>query len=892
MSNEGTLKIEGTEVKVESESEWEESYFYDEYNQAFQITQRIINDNLDKELGENSNKKQNKDSNKNSKYNKIHNIIPFVGKRGTGKTSVMMSFSAMLENYNSNTRQDNQLYVFKDITEAKQKVKFYCTDCIDGSLLEKGEDIFKLILAQIYGMFIQMDKDGRPRDRGYEYRKRELQQSFDEVFRSICDLEKEGLKDIYYEESAITSLKSLSSSLDLTKKFEKLICRYLKLLKEGQIYEDTTNTFLVVMVDDLDLNIPGGYEMLEKIHRYMMVRNVIVMLTIDYDQIKLLCEKQLYSMVPKFDTKLNEKRKYVERVARDFLDKIFPGNVRIYMPIFDKLKNVMVKDSESGEIKNTKDVLLQLLYYKLELKMDIEGTKRHFYEQSSLRTFVSFYLMLKNMKLLTGLNEDEKQQLFLQNYKRLLSDTLNRMVEERVDERHKEIFKRITRSDLLHSARNFYIEVLNCNSFSGIISDKESWSERNERQHLMELARNIEEPGYSYGELLRIIYCWGRIDNESKEMIRCLLTYYSLEFFKEYNQFKWDENDKERKKCIDIINGSVVGSWANKIVPEAYFQAISQTMGMRMNLDMRNIFNVQIDVSKFDLDRDNRIISKNYDAIKDSVSKIIKTILIYGMFFEQPCYKRERANRWRIETEKQLYSGGQNYVAETKDGSREEKTRDNEKKLEELGLLDLRKGKIRICGVGKTNFNVFGFVSNAFQYWEMIFPLIKDICDILFVEEELKRKVEQDFKKEFDDWGKVFKGFALPIYNMDITYNLIKRLRQRNMGKDNVPFENIWKEILEIYKFMYEHLKINDEYYGNICGQNNEIISFSEAFIECPYMKWLFTVSEDGTLKEKDFASTLVENFEDELLNTIISNAIKFGFVPEKPTEEVQGYDD
>ena len=119
MSNEGTLKIEGTEVKVESESEWEESYFYDEYNQAFQITQRIINDNLDKELGENSNKKQNKDSNKNSKYNKIHNIIPFVGKRGTGKTSVMMSFSAMLENYNSNTRQDNQLYVFKDITSSK-----------------------------------------------------------------------------------------------------------------------------------------------------------------------------------------------------------------------------------------------------------------------------------------------------------------------------------------------------------------------------------------------------------------------------------------------------------------------------------------------------------------------------------------------------------------------------------------------------------------------------------------------------------------------------------------------------------------------------------------------------------------------------------------------------
>ena len=890
MSNESILKIEGPEVKIESENEWRESYFYDEYNQAFQSVQRIINDNLDKKLKENLIEHSSKKA--DSKYNRIHNIIPFVGKRGTGKTSVMMSFSTMLENYSSSDRKNAQLYVFKDSNGDKQRVKFYCTDCIDGSLLEKGEDIFKLILAQIYGMFIQMDKDGRPRDKSYEYEKRELQQSFDEVFRSICDLEKEGLKDIYYEESAITSLKSLSSSLDLTKKFEKLICRYLKTLKMGQAYEDNADTFLVIMVDDLDLNIPGGYEMLEKIHRYMMVKNVVVMLTIDYDQIKLLCEKQLYSMVPKFDTKLNEKRKYVERVARDFLDKIFPGNVRIYMPVFDKLKNIKVKDSKSGEIKATKDVLFQLLYDKLELRMDVEGTKRHFYEQSSLRTFTSFYLMLKSMQSLSNLSKDERQEVFMKNYKRLMSDTLNRMIDERLDDKHKEIFRRITKSDLLHSARNFYIEVLNYDSFKDFILEKESWSELNEKQHLIELAHNIEKSGYSYGELLRIIYCWGRVDNESKEMIRCLLAYYSLEFFKEYNGLKWDKADgnaKRRKQCIDIINGSVVGSWANKIVPEVYLQKESHVIGMRMNLDMRSVFEFDIDLSKFYLDNNNKIISQDCD--EDKVLGIIKTILIYGMFFEQPSYKRERADRWRIKTEKQSYSGQKSRV-ENKESKDEVTPRDNEKILEELGLSDFPKGKVKIYATGKNNFNIFGFISNAFQYWEKVFPLIKDICDILFVEEKLKIKVEEDLKNEFDDWGKVFKGFALPIYNMDITYNLIKRLRQRNMGKDNVPFENAWKEILEIYKFMYEHLKINDDYYRNIYDKNSEMISFSEAFIKCPYMKWIFTISEDGTIKKNDFTKTLAEDFEKNLLN-IISNVIQRGAVPGKSTEkEYQSYDD
>lgn len=878
MSHKNVLKIEGTEAKIESGVELETSYFHNEYEQAFYSVQRIIRQNLKRKT--------------EYQYNKIHNIIPFIGKRGTGKTSVMMSFSAMLEQYNRRFSGESKYYRFENIEEIEPRIRFCCLDCIDGSLLEKGEDIFKLILAQMYGKFNDMDQIGRPREKNYEYEKRELYQLFDIVFRSICEMEKENLKDIYYEESSITSLKNLSSSLELAKKFEKLVYKYLQLFgKAENISErhfDYTDTFLVIMVDDLDLNIPGGYEMLEKIHRYMMVKNVIVMVSVDYEQIKLLCENQLYSMVPKFDTKLNEKRTYIEGVARDFLDKIFPGNVRIYMPVFDKYSDVQIEDNENGYTKNPKDVLFKLLYNRLGMRLDIEGTKRHFYEQNSLRTFVSFYLMLKSMKSIVHITKEEKKERFFQNYKYLIFDTLNRMADERMDSKHKNIFDRIVKSDLLHSLRNFYIEVLNSKETKESILKNQEWE--NEKQHLRELADDIKDAEYSYGELLRIIYCWGRINNESKEMIRCLLAYYSLEFLKEYNRIVWIDNEvddlikeENRKQFINIVNGSVVGSWANRIMPEVYRQAPSdsQTAGMRMNLDMRDIFKMKVRSPKEGINKKHRKV----------ILSLIRSILIQGMFFEQPSYKRNEAERWRIERE-EPGTNKQQFTEEKESdvvisGIKNEDNNEQE-------LSDKEKDLIKLNGYGIANFNIFGFISNALQYKERIYPLIKDVCNIFYKEKTEIRQVLEIFNKEFEEWEKYSKGFAIPIYNMDVTYNLIKRVRQRNTGKGKkIHFEDFWKELIKIYKFIYEHLKANDDYYIksgiNIVSidnyNNGDEISFAEAFIKCPYIKWIFF-----TVDNKE-SGLLPDNYEKNLLGEI-ERVFKSSIGSREATVEYQSYDD
>lgn len=198
-----------------------------------------------------------------------------------------------------------------------------------------------------------------------------------------------------------------------------------------------------MIIDDLDLNIDNGFDMLEKIHRYMMVNNVIVLLAMDYDQMKLLCEKSFYRMIPLVDHKLKERGGDIEKLAQDFLDKVLPSNDRIYLPFFNKMSNVKLQLPASGdggtyrEIK-LKDILFRKLYEKLGIRMDVKGKKRHFFEQESMRAFVSFYLMLQSMDDLPEVDNSESfLNTFEQNYKVLMSDTVTRMVDDRLGDTSK-----------------------------------------------------------------------------------------------------------------------------------------------------------------------------------------------------------------------------------------------------------------------------------------------------------------------------------------------------------------------------------------------------------------------------------------------------------------------
>lgn len=862
MQQEDKLVIVGTQAKIEKFDEFKSSYFKDQYQQAFQAVQDIID--------------QNTIGSREKSYAKKQNIIPFIGKRGSGKTSAMISFTGYLNEYTEIKRRP---YEFQKNGE-KANVEFLCLDSIDGSLLEEGEDIFKLILAQMYGEFFKNDKlrqRSSSWEKGYDYEKSELQQAFDKVYRSACELEKNGKENDDIGESSILNLKNLANSLQLAHDFEKLVERYLVFLnytKNENTYSmkfhEQNQSFLVITVDDLDLNLDQGYEMLEKLHRYTMVSNVIVMLSVDYSQIEILCEKQFYGMIPKFDSELQRRRNYVRKLSKDFLDKVFPGNYRIYMPMFHNTKDIQVIDS-NGNAENPKTFLFKRLYQKLGLRLDIEGTKKHFYEQESLRTFVGFYLMLESMEDIT--EKDETKQVFHHNYKVLMADTLNRMADERLDSDYMQLFAKLTENDFLHAARNLFTEIVRIAQGNTAQNGRNGADFQSQEQRMItSLGKGIAEVGYSYGEILRIIYCWGRINNESKAFVRCFLAYATLELTKEFYEFDIN-NAKKKQYFADIMNGAVVGSWADKIMPKTFISSTTYSVGMLQNVDMELVFQFDLPAeAKVDCTKGYLVIENKSDPMYKKIRAYVKTMIVFSMFFEQPSYKAKESERWK-------------FVRASKSENKE-KIDNLKEKTENINIIGAK---------GYANFNIFSFVSNAFLYEENVKPMVKSICDILFGEDETnnetKNSIIQEIDKEFNDWITLSKGFAIPIYDMDVTYNIVKRLRQRDRVKQSVNINDIWNEIVDIYQFIYNKLEKNDQEYANYSSYA-ERMEYVKIFIECPYIKWILSdAKQNGGEKTRNLVPDINEMFKKTVVN-LVHNSTGIKIASEADANVYWGIDD
>ena len=148
-----TLRIEALGTRVESIEEFQASYYAREYAHAFQVLKNIIS--------QGNSRKENARGGRAE--GEVFNIIPFIGSRGTGKTTAMCSFANALEEYGSYLQIGKQDYYHGYLSydeDSFYKCRFTCLEAVDGSLLEQGENIFNIILAQMYNRFLGLDKHG------------------------------------------------------------------------------------------------------------------------------------------------------------------------------------------------------------------------------------------------------------------------------------------------------------------------------------------------------------------------------------------------------------------------------------------------------------------------------------------------------------------------------------------------------------------------------------------------------------------------------------------------------------------------------------------------------------------------------------------------------------
>lgn len=325
--------------------------------------------------------------------NERNNVFSFIGKRGSGKTTAMDEFCRILRSMNKNDEYYNW-WLNRVMTPeqreglARKKFRFHVLDPIDASLFGDKEDLFEQVIVNIYRHFEEYFKNDRP----------EIMKQFAQIMKMYYGTGNEN------KASDFSIANMLNFSMDnqtIQKKISELIDKLFACGREIDF------EYIVITIDDLDLNIQQGYQMMEQIQKYFSHHKIIVLISMDYDQMRLVFEQH-------FAKKLNQTKEIngdviykrnIRNLTEDVMTKMFQLSQRMYMPDFERgLKNSYVvvdeyteKNDEQG--LSIKNYLLSKIAGHMYIYYDICGLKKHFVETATIREFVNYNEFLESLEL-------------------------------------------------------------------------------------------------------------------------------------------------------------------------------------------------------------------------------------------------------------------------------------------------------------------------------------------------------------------------------------------------------------------------------------------------------------------------------------------------------------
>lgn len=270
-------------------------------------------------------------------YHYPNNMIAFCGSRGQGKTSAMLSFGKSLEQY-SNQRAKETTPFFDVFPKEVQQTHFEVLRPIDPTILLPDDSVIKVVISRLFELFKKHEKENfscfREGSQRQEGHLQELLGLFQTCFANINILSN-GDSNIT-QGNDLDRLSELGDSSNFTKQFYQLIQSFLTYVS-GDHHTSSTH-FLVIQVDDADMNLGRAYQIMEELRKYCMIPNLIILLSTNLKQLSLAVEqhflsqfKTLASQNPDHDSK----NCYV--LAQNYIDKILPSLRQIHLPRIDEL---------------------------------------------------------------------------------------------------------------------------------------------------------------------------------------------------------------------------------------------------------------------------------------------------------------------------------------------------------------------------------------------------------------------------------------------------------------------------------------------------------------------------------------------------------------------------
>lgn len=324
---------------IESEN-IENSVFKNQYTLAEKILKALLND---------------------EEIRGYNNIISFCGDRGTGKTSCMMSFKSQCE------KNFDKCFFLKEI---------------DPSFFDETHNIIELVVGRLYSVLTATEKDG------YDEAKRDkLVCQFNKVMIYMKYLAKPEDKEQYYD--GLQELEALSVGLSLQESIQQLFCIFLEYVNKD---------YLVIVIDDLDLNIQGAYIMSEHIRKYLTNKKCIIMLSVKVEQLTDAVQHYL-------ENSQNVDSAEGHEMAVKYVTKLIPVSSRVNMPLLEdycdnKLKYVYTDANGhdcTDEFHSVKEAVTHSIFWKTGYLFYNSRGRNSLIIPSSLRSLRQLLHMLYRM---------------------------------------------------------------------------------------------------------------------------------------------------------------------------------------------------------------------------------------------------------------------------------------------------------------------------------------------------------------------------------------------------------------------------------------------------------------------------------------------------------------
>lgn len=790
------------------------------------------------------------------------NIVAFIGGRGAGKTTSMKEFCHILEGMNGKG-SDERLLWLKNVLASdddinalmKSSIRFHILKMVDAGLLNESEDLLELILISLYQEYTDKLEENRELSRGYQSVMMEIDQLFEDLLAMYSSTRK---RNAYDEDYTLATLARMTGNGELMRqKISQLLDKMRLVQKQKADHE-----YYVFPIDDLDLNLEHGYEMIEQLQKYFSDERILILLTMDYEQLCDVCMEHFHrgmSFTDSFTSKDSMLRSQV--LATDMMTKVFPLNQRIFLPDVRK-QGKQMRVVMDDMVLPVKKYVMENVAYCMRIYYDAKGTKRHFAEPDTVRQLVFYndflaslyhieYEKMKTWLQIDAMSEGEEKEAarkfnrariveYTHNHHRFNDDIAKRQAQTMLTIPQRQTFKTFLGFDL--SRRAMYL----------VRAENEEGRIRFEDVPVEERSR------YAYADLIEKLYTWGREHYEDKPFVSCVLASFTSEMVREYVNYRYSPDPEKRdvsgERLRKFMGRSFGNEWLgscinidkkkeNEITEFWYTGCVRPFAGFLSEFDnglesigFREQTHIETVFLTFSLDALENVKNKPLPKGKPRETrmnhirnwlekeKVIPIIECLDMLMIQPGSPEGNASDY----DGAKLSFDRPYVSD--------------RKLEQESG---RRG-MEVRFAGNCMMDVFGFIPKSLDYQRRRKTIEQNIIDSLarFLASYLsdtvlkaqERTIHGELEKivgEMSIFAKVNTEIvrnevAFPFYDLDMSYNIIKRFR----GKiSSLQSKDLYEYLLWIYEILEELLKEEADAYGDVGFCYDEIFQKS-AFIE------------------------------------------------------------